>query len=173
MDNQTLPPGHVRACLAVICDECGYASLNELGEFLKESRANLSAWQNRNTFGPTGAVKLHDLTGASLTWLHARGGEPFPNGPKISPALQVARMYGEIREIRRVFLRFAAAVATTKQDLAAAWANELDSGSGTLFRGALLDALRNPALMASAPSAAPSAQSPAKPGHKTRKQRHA
>src|ERR1051325_3558513 len=121
-----LPADTVRNRLTEIMETCGYSSLQELGDALGESRANLSAWQTRNTYGPTGAVRLHDLTGAALDWLSARGDVAFPNGPKLNSALQNGRLYGDIREIRKELIQFAFALAGTTPKLASAWKKRLE-----------------------------------------------
>jgi hypothetical protein len=134
-----LPQGTVRNRLATICEECGYTSVAALGEMLGESRSNMNQWQQRDTYGQSGAVRLSDLTGADLNWLFARSNEPFPNGAKINPTLNVQSVYAAITENRRVVIALAKAIYETAPGTAMAWARNLEGSSSGSFFGHLLD----------------------------------
>lgn len=173
---KTLPAGTVRDRLATIIESCGYPSLAELGDELGlNSRAVISSWQTRNSYGNEGAALLHDKTGADINWLMGRGDVPFPTGPKINPALNTAGLYGHIRDLRKIILEFAFSLAQTTPGLASEWRQRLDGGSvkenaENTFRGLLLVALENPqAVVAAANNHAQTSQSHAKRGRRKQK----
>lgn len=93
-----------------ILEACGYPTKTAFTEALKVAKQQWANWAKRNSVG-NNDVRIHELTGVSLTWLKTGRGNPFPNGP--IKYIDPADLYASQDELDNL----AAAVATVVECL--------------------------------------------------------
>lgn len=104
--------------LLYVMERCGYRTKTALSRAMGVSLQNLNVWERRGKLTAAGALAVQAATGASLDWLIASIGEPFPNGPKPAAggaelALVVERLENDVDVLRLALAAVVEALTAT------------------------------------------------------------